>query len=477
MFNRIVQLTLLSLIIIGCSTVLDKEPLGRLDAASFFKTEGDALQALNAAYRPLLFNNSNSNFYWVFGIVASDLAIAGGDGSRAGVEEIDVMRHTPRTQEFNDFWKIQYEGITQCNVVLENLVQLDPSSTIRDRIRGEALFLRSVFHFNLVQVFGDVPMILEVKEPDELLVPKTPKGDILQQITNDCLMAADLLPISYASTNIGRATKGAALGMAAKSRLYAQDWTQVVDLVDQINSLGVYELQSNYNAHFEPETEYNNETVWSVQHANLELGVGNFLNQWWSSKKYGSGYGFGEVEEAYLNQFEEGDPRRRFTIAVNKDDYFGLIYKPSFSSTGYSPRKFVQSDSVVTQKSDGELDIPVIRYAEVLLWDAEAKIRLDRIPEALVSLEEVRRRARAMSDQPDIYLPTVMASDATAAMQALIHERAVELGFEMHRFFDLVRWDIADQFIEGFQKGKHEVFPIPQTELDLNPMLTQNPGY
>jgi hypothetical protein len=140
-------------------------------------------------------------------------------------------------------------------------------------------------------------------------------------------------------------------------------------------------------------------------------------------------------------------------------------------------RKYLQSEAEVTQKSDGDINYTAIRYAEVLLWEAEANTMLGRISEAEQPLEEVRARARAQASDPVNTLPSISGLNQTAMLEVVRHERRVELGFEMHRFFDLVRWGIAQDVLSGFQTQKHEVFPIPQTERDLNPRLTQNQGY
>jgi hypothetical protein len=189
------------------------------------------------------------------------------------------------------------------------------------------------------------------------------------------------------------------------------------------------------------------------------------------------GYGFAEVTQAYFDSFEAGDPRQQFTIASNNEPYFGLVYKNSFSGTHHSPRKYLQADTSATQKADGDINYTAIRYAEVLLWEAEALAELGRVTEAQAPLEVVRARARAQAANPATALPPVTTSDQATMIAAVRHERQSELGFEMHRFFDLVRWGLAAQAMPGFQTGKHELFPKPQTELDLNPALTQNPGY
>jgi starch-binding outer membrane protein, SusD/RagB family len=475
--NRLIILLIGLLALTGCNDLLDREPLGRLDAGSFFQTGGDAVSAINAAYEPLMFNNANNNFFWAMGVVTSDNAVAGGDGSRPGIVEMDFFTYTSRTQEFNDFWVLNYNGITQCNTVLAEVPEIDMDPEVQDRIIGEAYFLRSFYYFWLTQVFGEVPLILEVLPPDELKVPKASRSDILNQIIADCDRAAERLPDMYGDGSAGRATRGAAYGLAAKANLYLENWEGVLEYIDRLESLGIYALVPDYTDNFREGTQNNSESVWEIQHTNLELGLGNFLNQWWSSNKYGEGYGFAEVTQDLVDEFETGDPRRPVTLAMNNDPYFELIYKPSFSSTRYSPRKYVQSDSVVTQKADGDINYTAIRYADVLLWKAEALVELGRTSEALEPLEQVRARAREMADNPANILPPVTTTDATALMEAIRHERRVELAMEMHRFFDLVRWGLAAETLEGFQTNKHEFFPIPQIELDLNGNLTQNQGY
>lgn len=464
------------LVFISCQGILDKEPIATLDAGSFFQSEDDAVQAMNAAYKPLLFSSDNNNYYWAFAAVASDEAITGGDGSRPGIAEMDALSFTPRTEEFNDFWKLQYTGITQCNLVLDNVPGIEMNESRRNQIIGEALFLRSYYYFLLTQVFGDVPLFTSVVPPDELKVAKTAKATIYAQIEADCERAAGFLPVGYGSKDIGRATKGAAYALAAKTYLYEKNWDKVLEYTAKVKGLGIYALMADYQDNFRKNTQNNAESVWEIQHANLELGVGNSLNQWWASKKY-EGYGFAEATLELFDAYEPNDPRRKFTVANNNDPYFNVVYKPSFSSTGHSVVKYLQAKDSVTQKADGDINYTAIRFAEVLLWEAEALTELNRVQEAQVPLELVRARARAQSSDPINTLPAVTVADQSAMRDAVHHERQVELGFELHRYFDLVRWGTAAQVLPGFQVGKHEVFPLPQTEIDLNPFLLQNAGY
>ncbi len=470
-------LLLAALALASCEKILDKDPLGTLDAGSFFQTSDDALQAINAAYKSLPFSNGNKNFYWGFGEITSDEAVVGGDGSRPGLTELDFFTYTPRTEEFNDFWKLNYNGITQCNTVLDKVPGIDMNAALKNRILGEAYFLRAYYYFLLTQVFGDVPLLVRITPPDELKIPKTAKSAVYTQIIADCDNAAGLLPVQYPAADVGRATRGAAYALAAKTYLYEKNWDKVLEYVAKVKGLQVYALMPDYQDNFRKNTQNNSESVWEIQHANLELGVGNSINQWWASKKFNGGYGFAEVTQAFVDAFETGDPRRKFTVAMNNEDYFGLVYKPSFSSTHYSPRKYLQPDSTATQKADGDINYTAIRYAEVLLWEAEALAELGRTQEAQAPLEQVRARARAQAANPATTLPPVTTTEQQAMIDAVRHERQVELGFEMHRFFDLVRWGIAAQKMPDFQSNKHEVFPLPQTELDLNPALKQNQGY
>ena len=456
----------------SCSDLLDKEPLGRLDADSYFKTADDAIQAVNATYQYLLINNTNNNYYWAFGTLASDDALVGGDGSRPGLIEIDNFQHSPATQELNDFWKLNYSGIVQANIVVEKTPLIDADATLKNRIIGEGLFLRAYYHFILAQVFGDIPLILNIQAPEDVLVNRTCRSKVFEQIAVDALEASTLLPVSYGSADAGRITKGAALALKAKAHLYLEQWDQVVSTIADIKALGVYQLQADFRNNFMKNTQNNSESVFEIQHANLELGVGNNLNQQWLSKKVEDGYGFAEVTPEFVEAFEADDPRLLFTVAQKNEPYFGTIYKASFSSTGASPRKFLQDTSEVSQRSDGDINYTAIRYADVLLWEAEALAELNRTSEALAPLEEVRARARAQATDPSTALPEITTTNQQELIDIIRHERRVELGFEFHRFFDLVRWGIAGDELDGFVVGENEVFPLPQTELDLNPNLS-----
>lgn len=471
-----IYVIIIFLFLASCQDILDKEPIATLDAGSFFKTEADAVQAINAAYGPLLFNNKNNNFYWAFATITSDEAITGGDGSRPGLVEMDAFTYTPRTEEFNTFWKVNYVGITQCNVVLANLDNAEMSVARRNEIRGEALFLRSYYYFMLTQVFGDVPLFTALVSPEELKVAKTEKSIILAQLYSDCEEAAGYLPSNRSAAEAGRATKGAALALAAKTALYQKDYNKVIEKTNEIKALNVYKLMSDYRENFKKTTQNNAESVWEIQHTNLQLGLGNFLNQWWMSKKL-AGYGFAEAREELVKAYETDDPRRKFTIAMNNEEYFGVVYKNSFSSTRYSPVKYLQNPAEVTQPADGDINYTAIRYAEILLWEAEALNEMGRVAEAAIPLEAVRGRARNQASNPTTALPKITTTDQGEMRNAIRHERQVELAFEMHRFFDLVRWDIASEVLPGFVKDKHERFPIPQTEIDLNAKLVQNQGY
>src|SRR4030095_10566386 len=202
-------------------------------------------------------------------------------------------------------------------------------------------------------------------------------------------------------------------------------WENVVSTIAEVKALGIYALQSDYRNNFMKNTQNNSESVFEVQHANLELGVGNNLNQQWLSKKVIDGYGFAEVTMDFVNTFEAGDPRLEFSVARKNEEYFGTTYKASFSSTGASPRKFLQDTSEVSQRSDGDINYTAIRYADVLLWEAEALAELGRTSDALAPLEEVRARARTQATDPGTALPPVTTTNQQELIDIIRHERRV----------------------------------------------------
>lgn len=340
-----------------------------------------------------------------------------------------------------------------------------------------------------MRFFGDVPLITEPQSSDSDLYPsRTPAAEVYAQIISDLENAVELLPVKqeYTDADKGRAAKGTAIGMLAKVHLTLGHWQEVVDLTTQLEGMG-YSLNANYADNFRTETENSDESLFEVQYvANAGYDFWSNENQAsWTSTFMGprssglvaGAYGWNQPTQEFVSNYEAGDLRKDVTILYEGGPAFdGQQYSPSWSFTGYNVRKFLVPLSTSPSFDNSPLNFPVLRYADVLLMKAEALNELGQTSPAQAPLNLVRNRAGL----PDI------ASGMNQAdfRNAVLRERRVELAFEGHRWFDLIRVDNGQyglNFLHSIGKTNadehHLLLPIPQIERDRNPNLTQNPGY
>lgn len=478
----------------SCSDFLNEELQGTYSNATFYKTESHATLALTGIYNVASFT-STSNALWVFGDVASDDATRGGKpGDLIDIQYIDDFNYSRNNGILENLWKHYYEGISRANYLLYYGKDIDMDATLRDRMLGEAKFLRAFFYFNLVNIFGEIPLKLNPPlNTSELYKPKSAVGDVYAQIEKDLGEAAAVLDESYTGANIGRATKGAAWGMLAKAYLYQQKWDDVLDAIAELEAIGTYELVPVYKNNFLDSTQNNVESIFEIQHLSGQSPLlGSYLNQYFSPVVY-NGYVVDVPVENFIEEFEVtgdgvADPRLDYTVGREGQTWInGETYDPAWSPTGYLQKKNVQPLSEGAVNNDAALNYVYLRYADILLMKAEALNELNRIDEALEPLNAVRKRARESylydMDLPDAgvvpadLLPEVTSNDQQDVRLAIRHERRVELGFEFHRFFDLMRYGktVAEDALEetGFSYDKDRYFLIPQSELDTNPAIQQ----
>ncbi|GAB3533586.1 RagB/SusD family nutrient uptake outer membrane protein [Pontibacter brevis] len=514
---------------------LDRRPLSDLTTANFYTSAEDALAALNAAYDPLQWD-VHSRMDWIIGDVV------GGDTDKGSTDDQDYIQirqfqyftHTSGIADLNDWWSQLYDGVYRSNLVLERVPPIEMDETLKARILGEAKFLRAHYYFTLVKAFGRVPIITSVLNPEEVFVPRPASvAENWAQIEQDLREAIEVLPESYSGADVGRATKGAARALLAKSKLWqstpegcsetpwaTQDqYQEVVDLTNAIINSGKHRLEEDFESIFLLEGENNPEIIFSVQGVGGTGGWNNdndglALNQWLSPRTNEiSGWGYSTpigplTPDNYggnpnikvnniVEAFEPCDPRLEYSILMIGDTVNGIPYdyareKPGdpnspyqfspWSRTRYSIQKFLIPESQITGPANSPLNIPLIRYADVLLWNAEALNELGRTQEALESLNAVRRRARESMEGATCPQPVTNVSQAELR-DLIIAERRKELAFEGHRFFDLVRTCRAASVLNAmgrpFKTGINELLPIPQAEIDRNPALQgdQNNGF
>lgn len=490
---------LIALILIGslasCSKFLDEEMQGIYTSQTFYKTDDHAELALTAAYQPMAFSSIN-NPLWVFGDVASDDAIKGGNpGDQSEIEFIDQFTYTRDNGFLLNIWKRYYEGISRSNDVIHRLGE-DVTENTRTRVVAEAKFLRAYYYFHLVNIFGEIPLKLEpAYNTEDLQVGVSPVDVIYQQIVDDLTDAASQLPESN-SLQAGRATKSAAFGLLAKTELFRANYEACINAIASLESTGNFALENIYSNNFNWLSQNNQEVVFAVQHlSGQDPFAGNVMNQWFAPQ-HENGYFFNAPVQAFVDAFEKTpadiyDPRLDYTLAREGSKWInGEDYDPAWSPTGYSIRKHQQplEEIPVGTKGDGDLNYIFMRYAEVLLMKAEAHNELGRPLDALAPLNQVRKRAResylydenlqGFGSIPEGLLPDITTLNQNELREIIRNERRVELGFEFHRFFDLMRYgkSYAESKLSGntsFNYDQHRYFSIPQNEIDIN--LNINP--
>jgi len=507
MKKHLLYLTAILLILTCCEKLLDEQPQGTYPVSAFFQTEEHAKLALTACYEKLSFSNSD-NRLWVFADVASDDAFKGGfPGDQPDIGLIDDFQISPDNGNSETTWIIYYEGVARCNQIIKYVPDINMDQALKNRIIGEAYFLRGYFYFQLGNIFGNIPLILWPLNPDEMQVANSTRQEVYQQVEKDFLealnkleSALDLDPGVYPGSEKGRATPGAAKAMLAKTYLFEKKWSEALTTAQEVESYG-YSLMPVYQHNFNVNYENNSESIFEIQHLKGQSPVlGNRLNQW-TAPRAESGYGFNEPTQSFVDEFEFTtpgniyDPRIDYTLGRAGKIWFDDIpYNPAWSSTGYNQKKYLQPVSEVprTTKGDADLNFTVIRFAEVLLIQAEALCELNRGDEALIPLNRVRKRAREsyLYDEnldgfgtiPDGLLPDVTTTDQAQLRDAIRHERRVELGFECQRYFDIIRYgeSYANNAMSdkpNFIYSTHQAFPIPQSEMETNLKVVQNDGY
>lgn len=488
--NRIL-LTVLALLLGACSDFLTENLQGTYSNATFYKTEAHALLAITGVYNAASFV-STENHLWVFGDVASDDATKGGlAGDQSDIQFIDEFSYSRNNGSLEKIWKYYYEGISRANYLLYYSPGIDMNEDLKSRILGEAKFLRAYFYFNLVNIFGEIPIKLNPPiNPDEINKPKSPIANVYAQIEKDLTEA--IAAIGTKDKEIGRVTNGAAWGLLAKTFIYQQKWEAALAAIAAVDALGLYSLEAVYKNNFIDSTQNNKESLFELQHLSDQLPkLGSHLNQYFSPPK-DNGYYFNVPLQNFVNEFEKTttnipDPRLDYTVGRAGQKWInGEDFDPAWSPTGYLQKKHSQPLKEEPIIGDASLNYVYLRYADILLMKAEALNEAGRSSEALVPLNAVRKRAResylfdkslaGFGTVPVGLLPDVQLTNQQTVRDAIRHERRVELGFEFHRFFDLIRYgkQTAEAALTGtgFKYSDNlGHFLIPQSELDTNPAI------
>ena len=469
----------------GCTdTFLNVPPQGQQKAVQFWISSSDATKAVNAIY-----DNLRSWPNVAFAPIAteslgSDDTEKGSDPSDATfMNDFDNFTATSTEGQLSDFWGGQYLNINLCNQVLDNVPSIAMDATLQARYLAEAKFVRAYSYFRLVRAFGGVPLRLTTpKDPSGYNIPRALPADVWAAIEKDLDDAAAVLPQSYTAADVGRATRGAALALHAKVAMYQAKWTDVKTYTDQVMTMG-YSLFPVFYQMFRLANNNCSESVFEIQCAQV-LGNNQASNSQYSQVQgvrsvTGGGWGFNVPTQDLVNAFETGDPRLAATVIFKGTTTLsGDAIPNSVPNPRYNMKSYVPFSLFVPGYNEGcQQHVRVIRYADVLLMNAEANNELGNTTAALASLELVRARARAGNNA---ILPKVTTTNQVALRTAIWNERRVELAMEFDRYFDVIRQGRAATVFgpKGWTSNKNEVWPVPQSEIDLSVgILTQNPGY
>jgi starch-binding outer membrane protein, SusD/RagB family len=473
---------------------LEKAPIVGITEENFYRTEADAIAGINAAYASLQFQISPAgHFRWFWGDIMSDDAVKGGssDNDANDLLQLETFKGPSNTDLLESEWSANYEGIYRANVILEKVPNIEMNTSLKERILGEAKFIRAWNFYNLVVIFGGVPLADHVLAPSEYQMPRATAQQVWDLIEKDLTEAVPRLwkRKDYPAADLGRITSGAAQALLVKTHLWRKNYAAAKTVAEEIIASNEYQLVPEYAEIFTQVGENNQESIFEIQYMNASGGnwgknnanEGSFTNVFTRARGQFAGYGFNIPTKDFVDEFfKEGfeDPRLKSTV-FRVGDPMGDRGTFTIAATGdmpfqYYPKKYFNNKSEDAPFGDpnpnGGSNDRVIRYADVLLMHAEAAYHTGDEASALNSINQVRLR---------VGIPTVSFT-GTALLDAIYRERRIELGLEAHRFFDLVRTGQAQQVLGslGFIIGTHEIFPIPLSQiLATNGALSQNPGY
>ncbi len=499
----------------SCSDdLLDQVNTNTVSTGTFWANPNDVALAINGMYHPI-----TNTFFWgriihTGAMLRSDVFNVRPFGANTALSTFQGEAGIARWAV--EPWQEAYKCIFRANSIIENVNETNvPDVGQRNGFVGQAYFMRGFAYWYLVNLYGNVPLVTSVaaSEADFFPSQSTPAATWAQVIA-DFEQAESLLPGTWAESDFGRPTSGSAAAFAGKSKLFAQDYAGAEQAFLRVVGSGNYGLlpADRYNENFDQSNENNEESIFELQYlgiASFAWGVdipgvgtmGNFHIDYAPPEKSPDQSHF--INSWVKDLFEENGEtiRRQETLAYDyagSTGYGGLPYLEDFegdiavaAADGMEPifsKKYAGMD--VGKRDDVDLlgtnvgnNWRIIRYADVLLMHAEALNEQGKTSEAETFLNLVRERA-------EVSPKTGLSQDQMR--QALIDERVLELTGEGHRFFDLVRWGLADDYmgtsslhgdhpksLSGgvFQSNKHELIWIPVSELEANPNLLQNPGY
>ncbi|MGI9532545.1 RagB/SusD family nutrient uptake outer membrane protein [Lutimonas sp.] len=491
----------LILLLSGCSDYIDNEVTGKQNLDSFYSNYSECDGAIIGCYSTLSPQDWwEVDFFWLVGDASSDDAFKGNnnEGDQRDFGNLADFNINSSNEWVEYKWRFSYQGIYRCNLAMERIPEAPILQEEIDGLIAEAKFLRAVFYFELVKNFGGVPLLTEPISIQEANLTRSSEAEIWSQIELDLKDAANFLPTKsqISPDKIGRATKGAALAFLAKAYLYQEKFSDAYDYAEQVELLNEHNLNDSFENVWSISNPNGNGSIFEIQHSYDDIYYSGSALPVLSRSRADGGWGFC-TPSSHLDNFMGDDPRRVHTI-IREGEYVDEEHPaydtdPDQNMTGRINKKYYLSFDERPPKDEhvrSGLNHILFRFADLLLIKAEAAYHVGNEGEALAAINKVRERAGV--DEINAAGP--------ALLTAVFNERRLELAMEGHRYYDLKRsgrlqsamesflnyninestdlYDAGNDEGKYFNAGIHNLFPIPQTEIDLsNGDIQQNPGY
>jgi len=510
-------------LILSCNKdYLNRFPESDPNSATYYTTADQLTLAINAAYNNLSYQQDGFPYQMQLE-GTSDLVW---QRPTTDAQTIGLGQHTSNTTMIRTIWTQSYIGIGRCNALLENMIKAKSVTTAAQysRIEGEAKFLRAYYYGTLISLYGDVPLVVKSMPTEESYLARTPKAEVLNAIFSDLDSAAAKLPLSYTGTDIGRATKTSALAFKSRIALYNAKWDVAAAASKAVIDLGYHALYPNYRNLFMYVGENSRESILAFDYKlTIRTNAAPQNNQARNSSGFSGLIPTRALADSYectdgltidkstlystADPFKNRDPRMRQTLLGDGDTWFGAggitfnmtfhpdsttcsRYTPSFakipnlevtnafsSYSGFIMKKYLDPQDIAVP-NQSELAFMLIRYAEVLLNYAEAKIELNQIDASVLNaINLVRARGYGVAATQTTLYPAIKTTNQTELRAIVRRERKIELAGEGLRVFDIRRWNIAEKVMNGILFGKAMnkaiYYSLPKPTLDEN----SSPGY
>jgi hypothetical protein len=464
---------------------LELAPISQQNGNNFYKTGEDMKNALSAAYGGLQYGGLYYSSMHIIGDLRSDNTEITNPNAGADQLAVDNFQNLVTNSISSTTWAGHYQAIQSTNIVIEKIQAVTMDENLKSRYSGEAKFLRALMYFNLVRVFGGVPLVTKViNNPQEgYSYGRESVENVYNQIITDLTDAEASLPYEYTGADIGRATKGAAMSLLGKVYLTQRRWQLAADKLEEVIdnvALTKYQILPTYAGVFGIANENNRESIFEVQFKKGATGEGSpFTNQF-------APIGSGTAVVAVGNPLGQNIPTAGMNNAYEANDARKAVsMRNSYVLSGNTVNHnyIIKYSGTPAASLDSDNNWIVLRYADVYLMYAEALNEIGYVADgpAFNHLNQIRNRAGLASKTSDHADLALRVADQGAFRLAIEQERRVELAFEGHRWFDLVRTNRALAVMTASGKAMeahHVIFPIPQTQIDINPgVITQNPDY